>query len=169
MRRISFRNLLCGALAIVLGALSGISIAADTGQRHVVNGVAISLGVLPAEMVFGQPKGHHEADMHQGAPGWGEQYHVMVSLFDHQNWMPITGAEVRATVSDARTPGQRAPGPRKQLGPMTITGGTAYGNYFNMPGIGPYRIDLEIRRPGTQQPIESGFEYRHAVVSAKPR
>ena len=128
MRRISFRNLLCGALAIVLGALSGISIAADTGQRQVVNGVAISLGVLPAEMVFGQPKGHHEADMHQGAPGWGEQYHVMVSLFDHQNWMPITGAEVRASVSDARTPGQRAPGPRKQLGPMAIAGGMADGN-----------------------------------------
>lgn len=52
---------------------------------------------------------------------------------------------------------------------MTIAGGTAYGNYFNMPGIGPYRIDLEIRRPGTQQLIEAGFEYHHAVVSPKSR
>lgn len=167
MKRISFRSLLCVAPAIVLGALSGISIAADAGQRQVVDGVAISLGALPAEMISGQPKGHHEADMHGGAPGWGEQYHIMSSLFDLQNWMPITGAEVRASVSDARTPGQRAPGPRKQLGPMTIAGGMAYGNYFNMPGTGPYRIDLEIRRPGAQQPIEAGFEYHHTVVSPK--
>jgi hypothetical protein len=29
-------------------------------------------------------------------------------------------------------------------------------------------IDLEIRRSGTGQLIKAGFEYRHAVVSAKP-
>ncbi|MBX9812141.1 MAG: hypothetical protein K2Y16_11110 [Burkholderiales bacterium] len=52
---------------------------------------------------------------------------------------------------------------------MTIAGGAVYGNYFNMPGIGPYQIDIEIRRPHTQQLIKASFDYRHAVVSAQPR
>ena len=169
MKRISFRNLLCGALAAGLFVPFGISTAADTGQRQVVNGVVIYLGVLPAQMVAMQPKGHHEADMHRGAPDWGEQYHVMVSLFDHVNWAPIAVADVTVTVTDSRTAGHRVPGPRKQLERMTIADGVAYGNYFNMPGIGPYQVDIEIRRPGTQQLIKAGFDYRHAVVSAQPR
>ena len=168
MKRISFRNLLCGALAAGLLVPLGISTAADTEQGQVVDGMVVYLGVLPAQMVAMQPEGHHEPDMHRGAPGWGEQYHVMVSLFDHVNWTPIANADVAVTVTDSRTPGHRVPGPRKKLERMTIAGGVAYGNYFNMPGIGPYQIDIEIRRAGTQQPIKASFDYRHSVVSAKP-
>ena len=169
MKQILFRNLLGGALAAAVFVWSAFSAAAETGQRLIVNEVVIYLGVLPAEIIAEQAQGHHEPNMHRGTPGWGDQYHIMVALFDHTNWARITGADVSATLSDARTPGRRVAGPRKQLEPMTIAGSAAYGNYFNIPGNGPYRIDLEIRRSGTEQPIKAGFAYRHAVFSMQPR
>jgi hypothetical protein len=168
MKQISFRNLLGGALAAVF-ALSGVSAAAETEQRLIVKEVVIYMGVLPAEIIAEQAKGHHEPNMHRGIPDWGEQYHVIVALFDHTNWARITDADVSATLSDARVPGRRVAGPRKPLGPMMIAGSAAYGNYFHIPGNGPYRIDLEIRRPGTEQPIRASFLYRHAVFSMQPR
>lgn len=171
MKQILFRNLLGGALAAAVFVWSAFSAAAETGDRQIVNDVVIYLAVLPAEIVAGQAQGHHEPNMHRGTPGWGDQYHIMVALFDHTNWARIDGADVSATLSDARTPGRRVAGPRKQLEPMTIAGTAtaAYGNYFNIPGTGPYRIDLEIRRSGTKQPIKASFGYRHAVFSMQPR
>lgn len=100
MRRISFRNPLCGTLAAALFALFGISAAADTGQRLIVNEVVIYLGVLPAGIIAEQAEGHHESNMHRGIPGWGDQYHVMVAMFDHTNWARIIGADVSATLSE---------------------------------------------------------------------
>lgn len=169
MKQISFRNLLVGALAAAVFALSGFSSAAEIEQSLTVNDVVIYMGVLPAEIIAEQAKGHHESNMHRGIPGWGEQYHVIVALFDRTNWARITDADVSAALSDARVPGRRVAGPRKPLGPMMIAGSAAYGNYFNIPGNGPYRIDLEIRRPGTEQPIQASFRYRHAVFSIQPQ
>jgi hypothetical protein len=168
MKQISYRNLLGGALVAVF-ALSGFSAAAEIEQSLTVKEVVIYMGVLPAVIIAEQAKGHHEPDMHRGIPGWGEQYHVIVALFDRTNWARITDADVSATLTDTRVPGRRVAGPRKPLGPMKIAGSAAYGNYFNIPGNGPYRIDLEIRRPGTEQPIQASFAYRHAVFSIQPR
>lgn len=41
----------------------------------------------------------------------------------------------------------------KALEPMAIAGKRSYGNYFRMPGNGPYRIEMQIRRPGS--PVET--------------
>ena len=166
MKQMLFRKLLLAA-AVFVG--SAFSVAAETGQRLIVNDVVIYLGVLPAEIIAEQSPGHHEPNMHRGTPAWGDQYHVMVALFDHTNWARIDGAEVSATLSDARTPGRRVAGPRKQLETMTIAGSGAYGNYFNIPGTGPYRIDLQIRRAGTKPAINASFVYRHGVFSMQPR
>lgn len=168
MKQISFHNLLGGALAAVF-ALSGFSAAAETEQSLTVQEVVIYMGVLPAVIIAEQAKGHHEPNMHRGIPDWGEQYHVMVALFDHTNWARITDADVSATLSDARLPGRRVAGPRKKLESMKIAGRVVYGNYFNIPGNGPYRIDLEIRRPGIEQPIQASFAYRHGGFSMPPR
>ena len=40
---------------------------------------------------------------------------------------------------------------------------------YSRDRTGPYRIDLEIRRSGTKQPIKASFVYRHAVFSMQPR
>jgi hypothetical protein len=46
------------------------------------------------------------------------------------------------------------------LDPMKIAGTVTYGNYFKMPSAGPYRIAVEVRRPGAAHMIEARFEYK---------
>ncbi len=50
---------------------------------QVVDGVAIYLGVMPAQIVQGHPKEHPEVGMHGGAPTRGDRVHVVVALFDN--------------------------------------------------------------------------------------
>ena len=48
---------------------------------------------------------------------------------------------------------------RKKLEPMIIAGAATFGNYFYMPGPGPYRIALRIRTPGIGHDIEATFTW----------
>ena len=66
----------------------------------------------------------------------------------------ITSAEVTA-----RVVGQDESGPRKLLEPMIIVGSRSYGNYFRMPGNGPYHIELKIHRPKISSMIQATFEW----------
>jgi hypothetical protein len=102
--------------------------------------------------------------MHGGIPAWGEQYHMIVSLFDSASRERIRDAEIKATVFDTRGSGKLV-GQQKRLQPMLFAGAASYGNYFNLPGPAPYRIELGIRRPGTAQAIRVPIEYRHALVT----
>ncbi len=126
--------------------------AAVGSYRQVVDGVAVYFGVMPAELVRGRPPGHPESGMHGGVPV-GEN-HVMVALFDDKTGERITRAEVSAAIT----------GPdrfrlEKKLEPMIVAGAATYGNYFNMPGPGPYRIALHIRVPGAGRDIEAVFTW----------
>lgn len=80
--------------------LASTTFAADSSQHKIVNGVAIYLGMLPAEMILGHPKPHTEAEMHGGVPAGSYQYHVMVVLFDNVSGKRITGATVSARVHE---------------------------------------------------------------------
>lgn len=159
-----------GAFAVCVGLFAAAAAAAaEFDNRQVAQGVAIYLGILPAKIALDQPPMASGGEPHQGTPEWGAQYHVVVALFDDGSGTRITDAEVRATVFDARRPGKRLSGPQKQLEPMLVAGRTSYGNYFNMPAPAPYRIELEIRRPGKSEIAKASFEYRHAVVTIRPR
>src|SRR3990172_13106740 len=107
--------------------------------------------------------------MHGDVPAWGEQFHLIVTLFDQGSGKRVHDAAIKATVFDARRPGKRLGGPQKRLEPMLVAGAAAYGNYFNMPGPAPYRIELEIRRQGAAETIKLPIEYRHALVTTKLR
>src|SRR3989304_4796566 len=90
---------------------------------------------------------------HRGGVPVGEN-HIMVALFEDKTGKRITRAEVSATIM----------GPdrfkmTKKLEPMIIAGAASYGNYFNMPGPGPYRIALRIRTPGIGHDIEATFTW----------
>ncbi len=63
---------------------------------------------------------------------------------------------VKARVSTA-TQG----GAEQTLEPVTIASSRTYGNYFAMGGAGPYRITVDIRRPGEPNPLQAQFEYAH--------
>ncbi len=138
--------------AIVAFLLLVTVVAGATGYRQVVGGVAIYLGIMPAELVRGHPPAHPESGMHGGVPV-GEN-HLTVALFDDKTGERITRAEVSATIT----------GPdnfkaAKKLEPMIIAGSATYGNYFSMPGPGPYRIVLHIQAPGAGRSIEAVFAW----------
>jgi hypothetical protein len=145
--------LLLFALALTLAPAG----AADVSSHKVADGVAVYLGLLPAEILLGHPKGHHEREMHGGVPAGENHYHLTVGLFDAASGKRLSNAQVKATVSELGLSGSR-----KKLESMVIAGTLTYGAYFRMSGPGPYRIHLEIRLPGRAQPIETEFEHVHA-------
>ena len=158
MKTICLRNLLFGLLAGILGALPLTSYAADTSRHQVVGGVAIYLGIFPAELIQGHPKQHPEGEMHGGVPAGGHRYHITVALFDNASGKRISGAKVSAQVHEINLAGTQ-----KKLEPMLIAGTVSYGNYFNMPAThNPYRIRVLIERPGVAGVIEAQFDYQHA-------
>lgn len=157
MRATYFASVLFGLLTVVLGVLPMTSHAADNSRHQRAGGVDVYLGVFPAEIVLGQPKLRTEAEMHGGVPAGEHHYHVMVALFDAATGKRITGAQVKAKVSELGLSGVE-----KKLEPMNIAGTTNYGNYFRMSGTGIYRIQVHIHRPGVAQAIEAVFEYSHA-------
>ncbi len=153
-----FKTFLRAALAGIAALLLTAAFAADSSQHKVVHGVAIYLGVLPAEMVLGHPKAHTEADMHGGVPAGQHQQHVVVALFDNATGKRISGAKVSARVHEINLAGVQ-----KKLAPMLISGTVSYGNYFNMPATkNPYRIQVRIELPGVADVIEAQFDYQHA-------
>lgn len=152
-----YQSFLNGVLAIALAVVANVSIAAETGGHNkVVDGVAIYLGVMPAEIVQEHPEAHPERQMHRGTPSSKAYRHVVVALFDSTNGKRITDAQVTAKVAEISLAGSE-----KKLEPMNIADTITYGNYFPMSGAGPYRITVQIRRPGKTQPIKAVFEYRH--------
>lgn len=148
MRLAKFAFVLAG---IVLG-IAAAAPATDTAYRRVADGVAIYFGILPAELVRGHSPSHPESGMHGGVPV-GEN-HLTVALFDDKTGVRITRAKISATIT----------GPdrfkvTKKLELMTIAGVVTYGNYFSMPGPGPYRIVLHIQAPDARQGIETVFTW----------
>lgn len=152
------KNFLRAALAGIAALMLSAAFAADSNLHKVVHGVSIYLGVFPAELVLGHPRAHTEAEMHGGVPAGQHRYHVVVALFDNATGKRITGARVKANVSEIGLSGVQ-----KKLEPMLISGTVSYGNYFAMPATSnPYRIQVRIELPGVADPIEADFDYQHA-------
>ncbi len=141
------------ALILMLGLIASSAMAEDTELHQVVDGIAVYFGVLPAEMIRGHPRAHPESQMHGGIPT-DHRYHLTVAIFDDASSERITSADVtvKITGSDRRAI-------RKALEPMAIAGKRSYGNYFRMPGAGPYRIEIQIRRPDLPGTTRAVFEW----------
>ena len=156
MKASQFKTLLRAAVISIATLLAGSAYAADSATHKVVHGVAIYLGVLPAEMILGHPKPHPEAEMHGGVPAGQHQQHVVVALFDAASGKRISGAKVSARAYEINRAGTQ-----KKLEPMLIAGTVIYGNYFDIP-VNFYRIRVMIGLPGVADVIETEFEYQHA-------
>lgn len=143
------------AVAVVVGLLgSGAAIATETERHQRVGDIDIYYGVLPAQVAGKHEPTHEERAMHGGVPRGRDNYHLIVALFN-KDGTRISDAQVRATVAELGMAGTH-----KKLDPMRIDDTTSFGNYFAFHGAGPYRITLEIRMPGTSQPVEAVFDYR---------
>lgn len=127
-------------------------------HEQTIDGMTVYVGVMPAEIVQGYAtEGEDPAAMHGGKPRQPHAHHIVVALFDSTTGMRISDAKVRARVT-AR-PLDHAPD--QSLEPMQIAGTTTYGNFFPMAGRGPWRIHLEIERPGASHPSAVDFVYEH--------
>lgn len=143
-------------VVIALASFNAIAAAADAPENYqVVDGVAIYLGVMPAQIVQGHSKEHPEARMHGGVPTRGSRDHVVVALFDSATGQRIENAQVTGSVMELGLGSER-----KKLEPMTIAGTVTYGNYFNIPANNTYHIKLWIRRPGEENGIEAQFTHQ---------
>lgn len=126
--------------------------AAQAGEpRQIVDGVAIYLGIVPAQLVRGHPREHPESEMHGGV-AVGES-HLMVALFDDRTGERITRANVTATITGAEGKIE------KPLESMVVAGAATYGNYVYLTGHGPYRIELQVLLPGRTKPLRARFEW----------
>ena len=112
-------------------------------------------GVVSADVIRSHPK-EYSQKVYGVAPAGPAQYYVTVALFDTPSGQRIDGAVVKARVS---TTG--GAGPEKTLEPITIADSRSYGNYFAMGGAGPYKVSVNIRRPGSSDAIQAQFEYTH--------
>lgn len=147
------------AALVVIGVaiLNPIAVAADAPENfQVVDGVAIYLGVMPAQMVQGHPKEHPEAGMHGGVPPRGHRDHLVVALFDNATGRRIENAQVSGSVMEIGLGSAQ-----KKLEPMRIADSVTYGNYFDMPGNDIYHVQVQIRRPGVPGVVAAQFTHRH--------
>ena len=124
-------------------------------QYQVVNGVAIYLTIMPAEILRGHPKEHPESDMHPQTRVEGtNQHHIMVSLFNEKN-----GERLQNHIINAKVSGINYEGPVRKLELMVMGGIRSYGNFFSMPKQGTYQVDLEIQQAGESEVVKAVFQY----------
>lgn len=138
--------------ALSAGAMPGALAQAADDYTRSAGGLTVYLGVIPAEIVKGQPA------MHGRAPGGPHEYHVVAAIFDAASAARVSDATVTAKVS-----GLGLSGSEKTLEPMSIANTTTYGGFFHLPGADLYTVTLTIRRPGSQQPVVVAFKYDHRI------
>lgn len=136
------------------GAARQVTVAAGSDHAS-VGGMDIYLGVISAKKLRSYPAGSAERNMHGGVPEGDDWYHVNVSLLDHRDQTPVTGADVDAQVEDVGVSSRS-----KKLDPMTIGQGS-YGNYFRLRPRTSYRVTVSVRTPESSGPVEARFSYEH--------
>jgi hypothetical protein len=147
---------LCAALLGGASLLLGVQARELSASHHIVNGMDVYLGVMPATAVQSLPaRDQPEKAMHHGGAAGAGAYHVNLSLFDAGTHTAIRDAQVRVNVEQVGTGGET-----RQLEPMSINGFVSYGNYFRMSnGSEPYVIDVQIDRPGLPE-AHTRFQYQ---------
>lgn len=144
---------LCGAL---LSACDGT--AEMPRSEQTVSGIAIYLGIVPAEIVQGHAVAPGEPKaLHGGTPAGRDSHHVMVALFDAKTGTRITDARVRAGFGRR----VREHDPPQDLEPMEINGKMSYGGFFLLRETRGLKVYLEIRRDATSRPVTASFAYDH--------
>ena len=141
---------------VVVLPWNGFAIAADDAPYKLAGGLAVYVGVVPAEIVKGHPSGHAEQTMHGGVPKGAHEYHVVAAVFDAASGARVSDAAVTAQIS-----GLGLSGTKTTLDPMEIANTISYGGFFDLPGRDLYTIRLTIERPGQPNPVSLELKYDH--------
>jgi cytochrome c5 len=132
--------------AALKGAPAASPPAAADPNRKVVQGTEIDLGVMLAQSARG---------VMSPVPSGKGYYYINVSLRDTASLTPIKDAQIETRAANAVTGGDS-----KKLKAVTVNGVPSYGEFFRMQGKEPYTITVQVRRPGSAQPIEAKFDFK---------
>jgi hypothetical protein len=143
-------------LCVVIISWSSLATAAEDAPYKTADGLAVYIGVIPAEIVRGHPSGHAEQTMHGGAPIGVHEYHVVAAVFDATSGARVSDAAVTAQIS-----GLGLSGTKTKLDRMEIANTISYGGFFDLPGRDLYTIRLTIERLGQPNPVSLEFKYDH--------
>lgn len=130
------------------------SSARGDSYHQTVGGMDIYIGFIRAQALLAYPKDSVERTMHGGVPTESDYYHINVSLLDHSNNAPISGAQVEIV---AEAPGLA--GESKALEPIAL-GPASYGNYFRIRANAVYALTVRVRTPGSSHLEEARFEHK---------
>ena len=150
------RTLSAALVALAFSAIAPATRAADESQVRTVGDFVIYIGLVPSEMILG----HRLApEMHGGVPAGEHVYHVLIAVFDRKTGERVKDLEeITARVADVH-----GATPTKKLESMLFGSEIGFGNYFDLPRTGPYRVVVRLTRRGAQ-PIETEFEIAHVRV-----
>ena len=127
-------------------------------DTQTVDGMSIDIGVIPAELVRGHSTEPGDPNaLHGGTPTNSSSHHLVVAHFDTKSGARIADARIKAGLGDRSYNHE----PDTVLSPMQINGTMTYGAFFLMQGAGPWRIHLDIQRPGIAHSSEANFAYEH--------
>lgn len=126
-----------------------------TNQFKLINGMAIYIGIVPAEMLAG----HNVSKMHGGIPVGPVRFHLTVAIFNEKSGERLHDAQIKAQIFTI--PEQTG---FKELEPMEYGKALVYGNYFSLKALGPYLIQLHIEHKKLQEPIDVEFNYQAAYA-----
>ena len=147
-------------LAVTLLSASAGAVHADQLNRSVTkSGLTVHFGIMPAEKAQSADRGANAPTESASGPARAS-YHLVVALFDKSTGERIDDATVTAKVTSPSHK-SRAGTQVKPLQEMRINDTITYGNYFDMPWQGRYRIDLSVKRKGRAEPIPVRLKYDH--------
>ncbi len=153
-------NEIRGAVVYMFNPASATMMAAVTvpdpppdPYRKVVGDTEIFIGIASAESIRSEQKTRAQSAI-TNIPLGTNQYHINVTLRDHESQATITNAEVDVRVDDPTMRGES-----KSLGIIAINKGISYSGFFALPTRGRHAITVKIRRPDAPQPVEAKFSY----------
>jgi len=143
--------------AILLAALASFgpaALAQMAPSERTVSGIVIRVGMVPGAQLPSGPPGHAAETTRPADPRAGRD-HFVVSLTEKDSGKSIGDAAVNASISRGGMDHVRRP-----LERMQVSGGSAYGGFFDFRIPGRYLIRIEVYRPGLKEPILADFVYR---------
>jgi len=119
----------------------------------------VYLGVVPASLLEKAPSlVDQDKHLHGGvAEQSPSTQHVMVTVFRKDNNARVLNATVIAKVGRSKLLGFK--GEEKPLEKMVTSNAVAYGNFFDMPERGEYRIEVNIYESQKSGKESVRFEY----------
>lgn len=125
-----------------------------SGQGFMVVGdTTVYFGVVSADAIRKHPN-DYPASVYGATPAAPDQYYVTVALFDADSGKRLPEASVRARVSTPTNSGRE-----RVLKRSVVGDALTYGDYFAMPGSGPFQVTVRAQRAGKPDVTEARFDY----------